>query len=69
MYADDLASIAFEDRKRPFESRSIMTVREFEQQFREAIQQRSQGGGCVYGGDVVEICGMSAVSFPRLHFT
>jgi Ca2+-binding EF-hand superfamily protein len=45
VYADDMASLAFEDRKRPHQDRLIITAREFETQFREALQQRSAGGG------------------------
>ena len=45
MFADDIASMAFEDRAKPLGEDEITTQREFEQAFRDKVAARSSGGG------------------------
>ena len=44
-YADDIASIASEDRKKPLGEKEITTTHDFETAFRDKLSARSVGGG------------------------
>ena len=45
MYADDIASIANQHRKKPMQSNEIASVREYIPAFQEKIASKSRGGG------------------------